>query len=38
MKGEDMMAEYPDNLALFLLKSIIGLEKYRENRNFWAAQ
>ena len=38
MKDEDMMVDYPYNRTLFLLNPIIGLEKYRENRNFRAAQ
>ena len=36
MEAEDIRVDYPDDLALFLLKSRIGLKKSKENLNFWA--
>ena len=38
MKAEYMRIYYPYNIALFLLKSRVGLKKARENRNFWVAR
>ena len=34
MKAEDMKFYYSDTLALFILRTRIGVNKYRENRNF----
>ena len=38
MEAEDIRVDYPDDLALFILKLIIGLKKAREKRNFCAAK
>ena len=38
MKAEDMKFYYSDTLVLFILRTRIGVNKYRENRNFRAAK
>ena len=38
MEDDFMRVDYPDDLALLILKLIIGLKKAREKRNFRAAK